>query len=106
MTTCISRSSSILPINSTKKILNLNTACLRLTPLLRSWAEMAAVDHYVLASWQEQHHETQRHRSLQQTGPPALEGIAMVDKLILSVVGCGLLQLGVPHWATSVDYCK
>ena len=22
----------------------------------------------------------------------------------LSVAGCGLLQLGVPHWATSVDY--
>ena len=24
----------------------------------------------------------------------------------LSVAGCGLLQLGVPHLATSVDYCK
>ena len=24
----------------------------------------------------------------------------------LSVAGCGRLQLGVPHWATSVDYCK
>ena len=24
----------------------------------------------------------------------------------LFVAGCGLLQLGVPHWATSVDYCK
>ena len=23
----------------------------------------------------------------------------------LSVAGCGRLQLGVPHWATSVDYC-
>ena len=22
----------------------------------------------------------------------------------LSVAGCGRLQLGVPHWATSVDY--
>ena len=24
----------------------------------------------------------------------------------LSVAGCGQLQLGVPHWATSEDYCK
>ena len=24
----------------------------------------------------------------------------------LSVAGCGRLQLGVPHCATSVDYCK
>ena len=24
----------------------------------------------------------------------------------LSVAGCGRLQLGVPHWDTSVDYCK
>ena len=24
----------------------------------------------------------------------------------LSVAGCGRLQLGVPHWATSVDYCR
>ena len=24
----------------------------------------------------------------------------------LSVAGCGRLQLGVPQWATSVDYCK
>ena len=24
----------------------------------------------------------------------------------LSVAGCGQLQLGVPHWATSSDYCK
>ena len=24
----------------------------------------------------------------------------------LSVAGCCLLQLGFPHWATSVDYCK
>ena len=24
----------------------------------------------------------------------------------LSAVGCGRLQLGVPNWATSVDYCK
>ena len=24
----------------------------------------------------------------------------------LSVAGCGRLQLGVPHYATSVDYCK
>ena len=24
----------------------------------------------------------------------------------LSVVGCGSLQLGVPHWAASVHYCK
>ena len=24
----------------------------------------------------------------------------------LSVIGCGRLQLGVPHWAASVDYCK
>ena len=24
----------------------------------------------------------------------------------LSVAGCGRLELGVPHWATSVDYCK
>ena len=24
----------------------------------------------------------------------------------LSVAGCGQLQLGVLHWATSVDYCK
>ena len=24
----------------------------------------------------------------------------------LSLSGCGRLQLGVPHWATSVDYCK
>ena len=24
----------------------------------------------------------------------------------LSIAGCGRLQLGVPHWATSVDYCK
>ena len=24
----------------------------------------------------------------------------------LSVAGCGRLQLGVPHWATSVDNCK
>ena len=24
----------------------------------------------------------------------------------LSVAGCGQLQLGVPHWATSVDYYK
>ena len=24
----------------------------------------------------------------------------------LSVASCGLLQLRVPHWATSVDYCK
>ena len=25
---------------------------------------------------------------------------------LLSVAACGRLQLGVPHWATSVDYCK
>ena len=24
----------------------------------------------------------------------------------LSVVGCGRLQLGAPHWVTSVNYCK
>ena len=24
----------------------------------------------------------------------------------LSVTGCGCLQLGVPHWAASVHYCK
>ena len=24
----------------------------------------------------------------------------------LSVAGCGQLQLGVPHWAASVHYCK
>ena len=24
----------------------------------------------------------------------------------LFVAGCGTLQLGVPYWATSVDYCK
>ena len=24
----------------------------------------------------------------------------------LSVADCGRLQLGVPYWATSVDYCK
>ena len=24
----------------------------------------------------------------------------------LSVAGCGQLQLGVPQWATSVEYCK
>ena len=24
----------------------------------------------------------------------------------LSVAGCGLLQLGVPHWAASLHYCK
>ena len=24
----------------------------------------------------------------------------------LPVSGCGRLQLGVPHWATSVHYCK
>ena len=24
----------------------------------------------------------------------------------LSLAGCGRLQLGVPHWASSVDYCK
>ena len=24
----------------------------------------------------------------------------------LSVAGCGWLQLGAPHWATSVNYCK
>ena len=24
----------------------------------------------------------------------------------LSGAGCGRLQLGVPYWATSVDYCK
>ena len=24
----------------------------------------------------------------------------------LSVAGCGRLQLGAPHWATSVNYCK
>ena len=24
----------------------------------------------------------------------------------MSVAGCGRLQLGVPHWATSVDYYK
>ena len=24
----------------------------------------------------------------------------------LSIAGCGRLQLGVPHWATSVYYCK
>ena len=24
----------------------------------------------------------------------------------LSVAGCGRMQLGVPHWATSVHYCK
>ena len=24
----------------------------------------------------------------------------------LSVAGCGRLQLGVPHWASSVDYCE
>ena len=23
-----------------------------------------------------------------------------------SIAGCGRLQLEVPHWATSVDYCK
>ena len=24
----------------------------------------------------------------------------------LFVAGCGRLQLKIPHWATSVDYCK
>ena len=24
----------------------------------------------------------------------------------LTVAGCGRMQLGVPHWATTVDYCK
>ena len=24
----------------------------------------------------------------------------------LSVAGCGRLQQGVPHWVTSLDYCK
>ena len=24
----------------------------------------------------------------------------------LSVASCGRLQLGIPHWAASVDYCK
>ena len=24
----------------------------------------------------------------------------------LSVAGCGRLQLGAPHWATSVNYCR
>ena len=24
----------------------------------------------------------------------------------LSVAGCGRLQLGIPHWAASVHYCK
>ena len=24
----------------------------------------------------------------------------------LTVAGCSRLQLGAPHWATSVDYCK
>ena len=24
----------------------------------------------------------------------------------LSITGCGRLQLGVPYWATSVDYCN
>ena len=24
----------------------------------------------------------------------------------LSVAGCGRLQLGAPHWASSVNYCK
>ena len=33
-----------------------------------------------------------------QLDPPSLT--------LLSVAGCGRLQLGVPHLATSVDYCK
>ena len=28
-----------------------------------------------------------------------------LPSLTLSVAGCGRLQLGVPRWATSVDYC-
>ena len=33
-----------------------------------------------------------------QLDPPSL--------MPISVAGCGRLQLGVPHWATSVDYYK
>ena len=42
----------------------------------------------------------------------AHEGVGATSELDLpsltplSVAGCGRLQLGVPHWATSVDYCK
>ena len=36
----------------------------------------------------------------------ATRQLALPSLTPLSVAGCGRLQLGVRHWATSVDYCK
>ena len=36
----------------------------------------------------------------------ATSQIDLPSLMPLSVAGCGRLQLGVPHWATSVYYCK
>ena len=30
----------------------------------------------------------------------------LLSLMQLSVAGCGQLQLGVPHWAASVNYCE
>ena len=39
-------------------------------------------------------------------GGGATSQLDVLSLMLLSVAGCGQLQLRVPHWATSVDYCK
>ena len=41
-----------------------------------------------------------------QEGEGAMSQLDLPSLTPLSAAGCGRLQLGVPHWATSVDYCK
>ena len=50
------------------------------------------------------------HEGAQRVLPMRVDGvISQLDLPPLtssSIAGCGLLQLGVPHWAALVDYCK
>ena len=39
-------------------------------------------------------------------GGGATSQLDLPSLMSLSVAGCGRLQLGVPHWAASVHYCK
>ena len=39
-------------------------------------------------------------------GGGATSQLDLLSLTLLSVAGCGRLQPRVPHWATSVEYCK
>ena len=49
---------------------------------------------------------TRRSGSTAYEGGGASSQLDLPSLTPLSVACCGRLQLGVPHWATSVDYCK